>query len=180
MMSQSDSIAPTPVRDLLRELFIDPRLNAYAVLDGASNLALLSHLHRERPEFECLYFGELAPDVAACAPYLVRLQPKTAFCEWAVNQCRGGHPGIFALSPTDIRGMRHHFRKLNMVYDPATQRPLLFRYYDPRVLRAFLPTCDKTQSAEFFGPVQAYFAETLDGAEWLRFYRQPQIDAAMF
>jgi hypothetical protein len=38
-------------------------------------------------------------------------------------------------------------------------RELYFRFYDPRVLRVFLPTCTLQQTAEFFGPVSSYLVE---------------------
>jgi hypothetical protein len=161
-------------RELSRCLFSDPRLNAYAVLDGASNPALLDHLYGERPEFECLYRGELEPDIAECAPYLAKLEQNTPFCTWLMNHCWGLHWGVFALSDADLRAMRQHLRKLNMVYDPVTHKPLLFRYYDPRVLRIFLPTCDAEQIAEFFGPARAFFAEAEEGQNLVHFYRQTQ------
>ncbi|PZN70089.1 MAG: DUF4123 domain-containing protein [Candidatus Methylumidiphilus alinenensis] len=158
-------------KDLARLLFADPGSNAYAVLDGASNPALLGRLHADQPEFVCLYRGELAPDVAKCAPYLVRLEQGKPFALWVIANCLGKHWGIFALSRADLRGLRQHFRKFNMVYDPEGNRPLLFRYYDPRVLRIFLPSCNKKQQAEFYGPVDAFFAEAEDGKGHLRFDR---------
>ena len=158
-------------QDLARLLFAVPDINAYAVLDGASNPALLDHLQADQPEFVCLYRGELAPDVAKCAPYLIRLVQGTPFAQWIIDNCLGKHWGIFALSRADQRGLRQHFRKFNMVYDPDGNRSLLFRYYDPRVLRIFLPSCDKKQMAEFFGPVDAFFAEAEGGDGYLRFDR---------
>ena len=157
--------------DLARQLFADPKLNAYAVLDGASNPALLDHLYDgERPEFACLYRGELEPDMAECAPYLARLEPDSPFTQWAIDNCLGNHWGIFALSRADLHGLLQHFRKHTMVYD-SNNRPLLFRYYDPRVLREFLPGCDLGQTADLFGPVEAFFAEAEDGEGHLRFDR---------
>ncbi len=161
----------TQRQDLARQLFADPASKAYAVLDGASNPALLGHLYGDQPEFACLYRGELKPDIAECAPYLVRLGQDTPFAQWIMGNCLGKHWGIFALSRADLRELRQHFRKFNMVYDPDSNRPLLFRYYDPRVLRVFLPTCDAKQMAEFFGPVDAFFAEAEGGDGHLRFDR---------
>ena len=158
-------------QDLARQLFANPAHKVYAVLDGASNPALLGRLQRERPEFICLYRGELAPDLAECAPYLVRLEQGTPFAQWIITNSLGKHWGIFAQSRADLRELRQHFRKFNMVYDPDGNRPLLFRDYDPRVLRIFLPSCDKKQQAEFFGPVDAYFAETEGGESHIRFDR---------
>ncbi|MDD5033742.1 MAG: DUF4123 domain-containing protein [Methylococcaceae bacterium] len=161
-------------RNLARALFSDPKLNAYAVLDGAANPALLDHLYDEQPEFVCLYRGELEPDIAECAPYLAKLEPGTAFCDWLIGNGWGNHWGIFALSRADIRTLRQHLRKLNRVYEPESHKPLLFRYYDPRVLRIFLPTCDEEQTAEFFGPVEAFFADAEDGEKISHFYRREQ------
>ena len=161
----------TQHKDLARLLFAVPGINAYAVLDGASNPALLGHLQADQPEFVCLYRGELAPDVAKCAPYLVCLVQGTPFAQWIIDNCLGKHWGIFALSRTELRELRQHFRKFNMVYDSEGNRSLLFRYYDPRVLRIFLPSCDKKQKAEFYGPVDAFFAEAEGGVGHLRFDR---------
>jgi len=46
--------------------------------------------------------------------------------------------------------MRQHFRRFITVHDESG-KPLLFRYYDPRVLRTFLPTCNAKELAEIFG-----------------------------
>ena len=157
-------------QNLFRELFSDPKYQAYAILDGASNPALLDHLYDDQPEFACLYRGELEPDIAECAPYLTRLEANTPFTQWALSGW-GKHWGIFALAECDFRILHRHLRSLNRVYDPESHKPLLFRYYDPRVLNVFLPTCDEEQSAKFFGPVQAYFAETEGEEDLARFYR---------
>jgi hypothetical protein len=64
--------------------------------------------------------------------------------------------------------MRGHFRSLLTVYDDSG-RPLLFRYYDPRVLRLFLPTCNAEELKKMFGPVENYFVEDEDASKLLRF-----------
>ena len=38
-------------------------------------------------------------------------------------------------------------------------KSLYFRYYDPRVFRVFLPTCDREQLGTMFGPVGRYYVE---------------------
>ena len=48
-------------------------------------------------------------------------------------------------------------------------KTLYFRFYDPRVLRMFLPTCAPEQLAEFFGPVESFYVEDEDPARALRF-----------
>jgi len=38
-------------------------------------------------------------------------------------------------------------------------KKVLFRFYDPRVLRVFLPTCTSKEVLEFFGPITRYVLE---------------------
>ena len=132
----------------------------YAVLDGAAIPDLLDELYAngERPEFACLYRGELEPDIAAVAPYLVRLDPESAFTDWLLTHGWGKHFGIFARSAAGLEMVRRHFRKFLRVKGPEGNI-LYFRYYDPRVLRVYLPTCVAAETETLFGPVECYMAE---------------------
>ena len=147
------------LNSLTQMLWMTPRDRVFAALDGASVPGLLDQLYADpRPEFECLHRGELEPDMAEVAPYLVALERGSAFAEWVMTQGWGNHWGIFIAAPTDLRGLRFHLRPLNIAYDPQGM-PNMFRYYDPRVLRTFLPTCDAGQIAEMFGPIERFVAE---------------------
>lgn len=147
-----------PIEALESELFAERRAQAFAVLDGASVPDLLDRLDRDRPEYECLYRGELAPDMAEVAPYLVKLERGSEFTQWTIERGWGRHWGIFAVTRADLRALRRHFRRFLVVHD-SDGKPLYFRYYDPRVLRAFLPTCTHEELADVFGPVIAFLVE---------------------
>ena len=84
----------------------------------------------------------------------------------------GNHWGILAVSPADLRTLRMHFRKFLSVWDPDG-KPLYFRFYDPRVLRIYLPTCNGAELRTLFGPVTAYYAETEAPGKLLRFTLGP-------
>jgi len=78
-------------------LFAESGARVFAILDGASAPGLLSKLDEYRPEYECLYRGELAPDLQEVAPYLVQLEPQSPFTDWVLN--RGwGTTGVFSRS----------------------------------------------------------------------------------
>ena len=146
-------------------LWPDNEHATFAVLDGAGIPDLLERLYGTPAlEFACLFEGDIEPDVAAVAPYLVRVLPGSELAGWLMagwGECRG----IFALAPAelDLSALRRHFRKLTMAYG-ADMRPLLFRFYDPRVLRCQLPECDAARLNDFFGPVQRFVIE--NGASW--------------
>lgn len=143
----------------------------YAVLDGASIVGLPQRLFELNPANFCLYRGELSDEMIHVAPYLVHLRKGSPFSEWLLSECWGKHWGIFAQTQVSISTLRKHFRSLLTVNDEAGN-PLLFRYYDPRVLLPFLLTCAMDELNTVFGPVRYYFAESFDKAELCRMHRE--------
>lgn len=144
---------------LTQTLWMHPEDRVYALLDGASVPKLLDRLYaKPRPEFECLFTGDLAPDMAEVAPYLVALERGGELAQWVMAQGWGHHWGLYAVARTDLRKLWFHLRMLTTVYSPEG-RPMLFRFYDPRVLRVFLPTCSPAQVLEMFGPIERFVTE---------------------
>jgi len=146
-------------------LFSDEESNVYAVLDGASVPDIIQNLAKYKAESICLYRGELDPELAQTAPYLVHLTADSELTDWVLSGI-GHHWGIFAISKANIKDMRKHFRTFLMVYD-LDDEPVYFRYYDPRVLRKFLPACNKDEKQDLFGLVDKYFVENEAGKELL-------------
>jgi hypothetical protein len=143
------------------QLFSEGETRVFAILDGASIPDLLERLYELQPEYVCLYSGELEPDMAQVAPYLVSLEQNSEFADWVIQNGWGNHWGIYAIAGDEIRVLRRHLRALLTVYD-SNGKPMLFRYYDPRVLRTFLPTCTDGELQTMFGPVEKYVLEGQD------------------
>lgn len=154
-MSELDTI---PL--LQRTLFADESLLAYTIIDGASVTDLLAQLEVYTGEYCCLFAGKLSDELAQTAPYLVQLTEDDAFADWLIEEGWGKHWGIFALLPATQRfkDVRKHFRSFLRVRSPE-QAPLLFRYYDPRVFRVYLPTCNEQEKELIFGPVSSFIME---------------------
>ncbi|MFW6161641.1 MAG: DUF4123 domain-containing protein [Planctomycetota bacterium] len=156
---------------LLRgQLFGDAEARTYALLDGASVPDLPQRLWEYEPEYDCVFEGELEPDIAEVAPYLVTLEPDAPFTEWVLDRGWGNHWGIFLLSADPIYRLHRHFRRFTLVRDPD-DKILYFRYYDPRVLRVYLPLCNPEEMDTVFGPVRCFLLEDEDPAVLLRFSR---------
>ncbi len=155
-----------------KALFGDPFLIAYAVVDGARCLDLLEHLDELSPPHACLFLGELDPEMEVVAPYLVELRRDDGFFDWLVDEGWGDGRGILMTSEKPLLDVRAHFRRLTLAEMPDGQ-VCWFRFYDPRVLRAFLPTCDEDQTAQMFGEtVDSYLLENADKS--LLTFRRPQ------
>jgi len=156
------------MKQKLAEYLFRKNTYTYAVLDGASVPDLPIKLYEMQPPYICLYRGELPPDLVYVAPYLVQILPDLEFTNWLFAECWGKHWGIFAQSGLTMTGMRKHFRSLLTVYD-ETGKPLLFRYYDPRVFLTYIPTCNAAELELFFGKVNYYFAESDDATVLQRY-----------
>ena len=133
----------------------DPTLATYTILDGAACEDLLPILEQHDPDHCCLYAGDLDDDVEEVAPYLIRLEPDHPFTAWLLESIGHKPWGIFCKAPSTLRELRKHFRQFLLVKGPEGEN-LYFRFYDPRVLLVFLPTCDPDQVLDLFGPVDAF------------------------
>ena len=133
----------------------------WAVLDCARDHRIYPALRLSRLDYRCLYSGRLAPALEAAAPHLIELAPSYAFTRTLIEMGWGKSWGIF-VRIGDPTCLRYHLMTLLRVRDEEG-RFLLFRYYDPRVLRVFLPTCRPDELAQMFGPIASYLSESEGG-----------------
>lgn len=140
----------------------------YAILDAARAPAILELLRDFDDEYQSLYNGKSAEDLAEYAPYLVRLQPQSELLESLISEGWGDSWGIYLACDRPLAEVRKHFRHFLMI--EVEGRQVYFRFYDPRVLSIFLPTCRISQQDEFFGPVQTFLTEAAGKAGLLEFH----------
>ena len=134
----------------------------YAIVDAARQEKIYPTLFRSGNDHICLYQGAKAQELAYVAPYLVALGRDDSFTQWLIGNGWGDSRAIFAASSASLRDLRQHFRKFLTVFDEEG-KSLLFRYYDPRVLRVYLPTCNASELKLIFGPVDRYALESEKG-----------------
>src|SRR5215831_12261613 len=75
-----------------------------------------------------------------------------------LRQAWGNSWGIFLKCDASLNTIRRHLRGFLVVRDPTGGR-LAFRYYDPRVLRVYFPTCTSDELRTLFGPVERFWME---------------------
>jgi Domain of unknown function (DUF4123)/Inner membrane component of T3SS, cytoplasmic domain len=130
----------------------------YAILDAARDIKILPLLLKSNEEHQSLYEGTEGARLAQVAPYLINFKKDSTFLDTLVRQGWGHSWGVFLTSPSDFREVRRHFRHFLEVELPSGKQ-VYFRFYDPRVLRVFLPTCTPEDTNRIFGPVQSYLLE---------------------
>lgn len=145
----------------------------FCVVDGARSPRIYEQATRAGEEWACLYEGRLPIELARTAPYLVRLHPNSHFTRRFYEEGWGNAWGIVIRSPTSLPATRRHLRTITYVRG-SDRRKLLFRFYDPRVLRVFVPTCSRRQLAQLFGPLGAFVVEDEPSTQALTFVRDSE------
>jgi hypothetical protein len=136
----------------------DPSLQLCAILDAARDTRIYSRLAEPEVEVVSLFRGEKAQELATVAPYLVALHRDDSFTDWFFTYGWGNSWGIIIESSVGLADLKRHFQSFIMVYDEEG-KPLFFRYYDPRVFRIYLPTCNEGEFETVFGPVSSFYVE---------------------
>jgi hypothetical protein len=102
------------------------------------------------------------------APYLVQLPKDASLLGVLARQGWGESWGIYLKCPCDFQELRRHLRHFLAVRHPSGEQ-LYFRFYDPRVLRLYLPTLNQTEAASFCGLISCYLMEDEDPKRLLQF-----------
>jgi hypothetical protein len=138
--------------DALREHARGGRL--HVVLDSCDLPDVFARVLRIGVErAPCLLSGQKAAEFCSFAPYLTACDEP--LLDWVSEELTGEPWGIFVVTAADLRTLRLHLKTLLVVRDP-NGRQMYFRFYDPRVLASFLPTCTPAEARQVFGPVEAF------------------------
>lgn len=140
----------------------------YAILDSARDPLVLATLLDFEEQYQSLYEGAKGDQLASSAPYLVALRHDSWLLETLVEEGWGNSWGVYLTCDKPFDEVRKHLRHFLLV-DLDGRKPVYFRYYDPRVLRPFLPSCTPQEAAEFFGPIRSFSMESEDAKSMLTF-----------
>jgi len=142
----------------------------YMLLDTARDPRVYARLIElgDAVRARSLYQGDIGESLAHVSPYLLSLQDDKPESRWFAEAGFGQSWGLFITTPIGFDELRRHLRKFNVVYR-EDRVPLVFRFYDPRVLRQFLPTCTADELHRFFGPVESFLTETEAADALVRF-----------
>lgn len=144
----------------------ETRETLFGVLDAARDMRVLEVLRESVEEVVSLYDGQAGEAMADAAPYLVSFskdQGPGSLLARLVREGWGRSWGVYLTSSRPFVEVRRHLRRFLIVLDDATEERLYFRFYDPRVLHVFIPTCTALQRARLFGEVTRFLLEGEDG-----------------
>ena len=146
----------------------------FAVMDAAREDRLPAFLQAYGVQHVSLCAGEGGDDLKGVAPYLALLPKAAALWPMLMKEGWGKSWGIYLNSDADLATVRDHLHRLLTVRDDDG-RLLHHRFYDPRVLRVYIPTCTKEETTDLFGPISRFVMEGEDLDNPLQFAVAPAL-----
>lgn len=159
------------IRRALKQIKVPEKVvSVYALVDGAQDEKVVPLIKAEGNDWRCLYGTDLPRVLAEVAPYVVPLASNYPFSAYFARYGRGNNWGVMLRSSASLDELAEHFASMIRARLPEG-REVLFRFYDPRVLRTYLPTCTPEELDEVFGPVDAFLIEQMPGT-WKVYRRE--------
>lgn len=124
--------------------------SSYLLLDAARMDYLINEAEGINPTRKSLYIEDKTEFLNGVAPYIFQFAYSTPFANWFLKRGWGNAWGLLIKSSWPLSELQKHFRKF-LIVKIRNGEELYFRFYDPRVLRIFLPIFKPNQLREFFG-----------------------------
>lgn len=117
----------------------------YAVIDGAIEEGVMDFLAQANVPYCCLYAEPIQPELVKLAPYLVEVAPEVE----AWLELKETPWGLFLISEMSLQKLQQHLRHFLWVTIPEQEKPVLFRFYDPRNIGTMIEVMTPRQLSVF-------------------------------
>jgi hypothetical protein len=160
-----------PFTEAARRLLREERSPLYAVLDAARDPRIRLLLGEAGEQIASLYAGFQGEILGDVGPTLVHLPHGSPLLDTLVDNGWGESWGVFLTSGHPFIEVRKHLRRFLLIESGAGKQ-MYFRFYDPRVLRGFLPSCRPRQIEALFEEIESFTMEAEEPRKLLRFTAQ--------
>jgi hypothetical protein len=140
----------------------------FAILDAARTDEILAQIAKPEAQYQSLFRGREEEQLFDVSPFLVVCKADTELFTWLTSEAWAQSVGVFFTSADSFENLFAHFQQFLMVQEEGGG-DMYFRFYDPRVLRVYLPTCTAEEIRTFFGNIRRFMAESEDGKSILSF-----------
>lgn len=128
-------------------------MKLYAVVDAGNAPDFLDMIKTYNPPASCLYNPPLQDGMDKLAPYLIELTSDDVK-GWLAKQTKAWGLYLATEDHTDFMKLRSHLRKYTFAMIPISEKPVFFRFYDPRVFWKITDALDDWQLHAFLGPIE--------------------------
>jgi len=146
------------VADFLWDQAENKMCNLYAIVDSARNDEIFKYFLTDNVVYRSLFEGKMDIKYFGVSGFLIECKKDSILLNWLTTKAWGDSCSIFFVSKAPFDEVFKHLQKFNRVYLEGDD-VVYFRYYDPRVLRVYLPTCNSKEIKTFFGETESFFVE---------------------
>lgn len=145
--------------------------NHYLLLDGAQIDDLLKTIYRlnKSAEVDVLYINTRFAELQKVSPILVKVQSGEPLFH-KFQQDWQQTAGIHFIAKGDIYTLGNHLR--SSLQAKINNQPVIFRYYDPRILELWLETISIEQQSQFMGPITTLYIFSSKEQKQLEYYNE--------
>lgn len=134
----------------------------FVVADAARDEAILAFVRALGEKATCLYSGDARIRLANYAPYLFRIEMDCMVTRQFLADGWGQSWYILISSQSPLEDIAWQLRKA-LVVRTDEGKDFYFRFYDPRVLRSYLPMCSQDDADKLMSKaIATLFCETHD------------------
>ena len=140
----------------------------FAIGDAARDKRVYAYTVACPSSTASLFTGESAVEMREFAPYAMELDFADSGATAMINSLWGESCMVYIKANCGLSDLVRHLRHLTIVELPDG-RKVYFRFYDPRVLRGFLPSLTADERSAFWGPVDSFLVESVCRSKLLQF-----------
>ncbi|AIQ99836.1 hypothetical protein LG71_07990 [Pluralibacter gergoviae] len=126
-------------------------ITRWAIIDAAAEPDTLTMLEQLDPPHVSLYAAPVSEEIGRLAPHLVEFNAEVD--TWLRE--RETPWGLMLESRVEMRALRKHLRKYLHALIPGEEKPVFFRFYDPRNIWDLLSILSPWERHSFLGPIEA-------------------------
>lgn len=128
-------------------------MNIFAVVCAGNVLGLNEMLQEFNPPVACLYNEPIQEEILKYAPFLIEIQNHDGVKRWLSQQDMPWGMYFLTKKTVSFNELRQHLRRYTYVKIPSQDKPVLFKFYDPRVFWDFAKVIDDWNLHAMLGPI---------------------------
>jgi len=158
-LASRKNIKGKTVADFLWDQAEKKMCNLYAIVDSARNDEIFKYFLTDTISYRSLFQGKMDVKFFGVSGFLVECRKDSIIFNWLTTKAWGDSCSVFFISKSHFEEVFRHLQKFNRVY-LEDDDVVYFRFYDPRVLRLYLPSCNNKEIRTFFGEIESFFMES--------------------
>jgi hypothetical protein len=148
--------------DLRALVASEPDQHLFAILDTARSVDVYTALEGTKARRASLLGIDVPEELLRSSPYLVEARLGGPLLDRFLERGWADSWGVLLTSTYELDFLIDHLRSIVHARTEEGGK-YFFRFYDPRVIRLYLPTCTPRELDDFFGPVKRFLVEGQPG-----------------